>query len=130
MRKFGQALVGVDNGSKKEGYVGRVSSSSGGGSTVFVANASGSQIKTLPASQYGISSTPPTGLMAFVIVGQGSDKDGIVGVYDPNRPQCNTGDCMMYSSGGATIKCKNDKVLLNDVDILDEISKIKSKIGM
>lgn len=130
MRKFGAALNGVDNNHRQEGYVGRVSSSGSGGKNVQVANANGSQIKAVSATPYGISSTPPSGLMAFVLVGQGSDKDGIVGVYDPSKPSCGAGNCMMYSAGGATITCSGSTVLINKRNVLKEIDDIKEKIGM
>lgn len=128
MRKFGAALNGVDNNHRQEGYVGKVSSSGGGGKNVNVSNASNSQIKAVSATPYGISSTPPSGMMAFVLVGQGADRDGVVGVYDPNKPSCGVGCCMMYSAGGATVKCSGKSVLLNNRNVLGEIDAINKDI--
>ncbi len=128
MRKFGAALNGVDNNHRQEGYVGKVSSSGGGGKNVNVSNASNSQIKAVSATPYGISSTPPSGMMAFVLVGQGSDRDGVVGVYDPNKPSCGAGCCMMYSAGGATVKCSGKSVLLNNRNVLGEIDELKKRV--
>ena len=128
MRKFGAVLNSVDNNHRQEGYVGRVSSSGGGGKNVNITNANNSQIKAVSATPYGISSTPPSGMMAFVLVGQGSDKDGVVGVFDPNKPSCNAGCCMMYSAGGATVKCSGRSVLINGRNVLSEIDEINKKI--
>ena len=128
MRKFGAVLNSVDNNHRQEGYVGRLSSSGGGGKNVNITNANNSQIKAVSATPYGISSTPLSGMMAFVLVGQGSDKDGVVGVFDPNKPSCNAGCCMMYSAGGATVKCSGRSVLINGRNVLSEIDEINKKI--
>ena len=66
--------------------------------------------------------------MAFVLVANNSGSDGIVGVYDPNKPPCNPGDSMMYSSGGATIHCNGNVVLINGRNVLQEIDALSRRI--
>lgn len=130
MRKtFGHALNGVSEPHRKESYVGRVSTVGNGGRSVSVTNMNSSQLRNLkPIMPYGISSSPPTGLMAFVLVSDNSSKDGIIGVYDPNKPSCTPGNCMMYSYGGASVYCNGDRVLLNGRDVLKEIDEIKNSL--
>lgn len=125
-RRFGSVLNSAGQPHRRESHIGRVSTVGSGGRAISVDNGNNSQLRNLvPVMPYGISSSPPVGLMAFVVVGNNSGRDGIVGVYDPNKPSCNSGDCMMYSSGGATIQCKGDKVLINGRDVLKEIDALK-----
>lgn len=119
MKKFGAALNGISEPHRRESHIGRISTVGSGGKSIAVTNMNNSQLRGLvPIMPYGISSSPPVGLMAFVLVANNSGNDGIVGVYDPNKPSCNPGDSMMYSSGGAKIHCKGNRVLINDIDIL------------
>lgn len=124
-KRFGQAINGIAEPRKRDNHIGKVTTVGDGGKSLSISNANGSQLRDLvPISPYGISSSPPTGLMSFVIASGNSGSDGMVGVYDPNRPPCKPGECMMYSSGGATIKCTGDKVLINDIDIVKELKKL------
>lgn len=130
MRRFGSDISGIDNPRKKENNVGKVSTISGDGKTVAVTNMNNSQLRNLkPVSQYGVASSPTPGLQAFVISIDTSDSDGIVGVYDPNRPACKAGETILYSSGGATVKLSGGSVLINGINILGEISAIKERLN-
>lgn len=130
MRSFGAALNGVAEPHRQESHVGQIETVGHGGKSISVTNMNNSQLRNLvPIMPYGISSSPPPGLMAFVLVTSNSGRDGIIGVYDDSKPPCSPGECMMYSRGGATIKCTSDgAVLLNDRDILKEIDDIKSRL--
>lgn len=119
-RKLGQALNGVTEPHRKETHIGRISTVGDGGRSLSVDNMNNSQLRNLvPIMPYGISSSPPIGLMSFVLAANNSGRDGIIGVYDPNKPSCNSGECMMYSSGGATIHCKGKNVLLNGTTLVN-----------
>lgn len=129
-KKFGAVLNSVGQPHRRESHIGRISTVGSGGRSLSVNNGNNSQLRNLvPIMPYGISSSPVTGLMAFVLESDNDGNDGIVGVYDHNKPNCNPGDCIMYSSSGATVKCVGDKVLINDVDVLDEIEKLKQIIN-
>lgn len=128
-KKFGAALNGVDQPHRRESHIGKISTVGSGGRSISVDNGNNSQLRNLvPIMPYGIASSPPTGLMSFVLVANNSGRDGIVGVYDPNKPSCSSGNCMMYSSGGATVHCKGGSVLLNNRNVLNEIDDLKQKI--
>lgn len=114
---FGSALNNM-NGSHQESHIGAISSVGNGGKSISVTNMNGSELNLVPITPYGISSSPPPGLMAFTLVSDNSGDDGMIGVYDPNKPSCAPGDSMLYSSGGATIHCKGNRVLINGIDIL------------
>ena len=129
-KTFGSALNGVSEPHRKESHIGRISTVGNGGKSIAITNMNNSQLRNLvPIMPYGISSSPPTGLMAFVLAANNSGSDGIVGVYDPNKPSCSPGDSMMYSSGGATIHCNGNNVLLNGRDILKEIDNLFARIS-
>lgn len=130
MKSFGAALNGVAEPHRQESHVGKVETVGSGGKSVAVTNMNNSQLRNLvPIMPYGISSSPPPGLMAFVLVAQNSGKDGIVGVYDENKPPCSPGECMMYSRGGATVRCTSGgAVLLNGRNVLKEIDDLKAKL--
>ena len=51
-------------------------------------------------------------------------------MYDPKKPACAVGNSVMYSSGGANVKCSGSTVTANGRDFLKEIDDIKAKIGM
>lgn len=128
-KTLGHSLIGTGQPHKKESHVGRVATVGSGGKSVAVTNMNNSQLRNLvPITPYGISSSPPVGLMAYVLVADSSSKDGIVGVYDPNKPQCSPGNSMLYSSGGASVYCNGSSVLLNNRDVLSEIDNIKKDI--
>ena len=129
MKRLGAALNGVAEPHKRESQTGKISTVGNGGKSLTVTNANNSQLRNLiPITPYGISSSPTPGLMAFVLVAQNSGKDGIVGVYDEHKPTCKSGDCMMYSKGGATVKCTGGSVLINGRNVLKEIDDIKSRL--
>ena len=126
MKKFGAALNGVAEPHRRESHVGKVATVGGGGKSLAVTNANNSQLRNLvPIMPYGISSSPTPGLMAFVLVAQDSSKDGIVGVYDPDKPACKSGEIIIYSAGGATVKCSGNKVYINGRDVLKEIDDLR-----
>lgn len=128
-KTFGRALNGVEEPHRRESHIGRISTVSGGGKSVTVTNMNNSELRNLvPITPYGISSSPPTGLMAFVLVANNSGRDGIVGIFDPNKPSCSMGDSMIYSSGGATVHCRGRSVLLNTRDVLKEVDDLKTSM--
>lgn len=131
-RKFGAALNGVGEPHRRESHIGRVSTVGDGGKSVSVTNMNNSQLRNLVSvAPYGISSSPVSGLMSFVLVTGTGSKDGMIGVYDKDKPSCKPGECIIYSSGGATVKCSgNGKVMINGRDVLDEIDQIKKKLDM
>ena len=129
-RRFGKDLNGVAEPHRRESHIGRISTVGNGGKSISVDNMNNSQLRNLvPIMPYGISSSPIVGLMSFVLVANNSGRDGIVGVYDPNKPSCNPGDSMMYSSGGATVHCNGNKVLINKRDILKELDELTQRIN-
>lgn len=129
-KSLGAALNGVAQPHKRENHIGRIDTVGSGGRSISVSNANNSQLRNLvPIMPYGIASSPPLGLMAYVLVGNNSGRDGMIGVYDPNKPSCDPGDSMIYSRGGASVRCKGNSVLLNDRDILKEIDELKGKIN-
>lgn len=129
-KSFGNALIGVDQPHRKENYVGRVSTVGKGGKSISVTNMNNSQLRNLvPIMPYGIASSPPTGLMTYVLVNDNASRNGIIGVYDPNKPECSPGDSMMYSRGGASVHCRGNKVFINGIDILQKISGGSSSGG-
>ena len=131
MKRLGEALNGVGLPHKRESQIGRVATAGDGGRSINVTNMNNSQLSGLMnITPFGISSSPPSGLVAFVIESNNSGKDGMMGVFDPNKPKCKSGDVILYSTGGAKVECRGDKVLINDVDILDEIDKIKKALGI
>lgn len=128
-KTFGSALNGVAEPHKRESHIGRISTVGNGGKSIAVTNMNNSQLRNLvPITPYGISSSPPSGLMAFVLAANNSGKDGIVGVYDPSKPSCSPGNSMLYSSGGATVHCSGGTVLINGRDILKEIDNLANRI--
>lgn len=129
-RKFGAALNGVAEPHRRESHVGRVATVGDGGKSISVTNMNNSQLRNLVSvAPYGISSSPTSGLMSFVLVIGTGSKDGMIGVYDKDKPSCKPGECIVYSSGGATVKCTSKgKVMINDRDILDEIDKIQKRL--
>lgn len=128
-KTFGSALRDVSQPRKHDSHTGRVSTVDNGGKSISVVNMNNSQLRNLvPVMPYGVASSPPPGLMAFVLSSGNAKRDGIVGVYDPDKPRCNPGDSMLYSSGGASVHCNGNTVLINGVDILQEIDNIKNKL--
>lgn len=129
-KSLGAALNGVSEPHRRENHIGRIDTVGSGGRSLSVSNANNSQLRNLvPVMPYGIASSPPPGLMAFVLVGNNSGRDGMVGVYDPNKPSCDPGDCMMYSRGGASVHCIGKSVLINNRDILKEIDELRNMIN-
>jgi hypothetical protein len=128
-KTFGSALNGVAEPHRRESHIGRISTVGDGGKSIAITNMNNSQLRNLvPIMPYGVSSSPPTGLMSFVLAANNSGRDGIVGVYDPNKPSCSPGNSMLYSSGGATVHCSGSKVLINNKDILQEIDNLFKRI--
>jgi hypothetical protein len=59
---------------------------------------------------YGISSRGMAGMRAQVIVNDDSNNT-VVGVYDPNRPDVEVGEVLLYSIGSATIHLTKNGVI-------------------
>ena len=132
MKRFGEELNNMHNGSFTRSTVsGSIASTGNGGKTISINNAHGSvQKNMLSLSPYGFASTPPSGLLAFSVVSDSGGRDGVIGVYDPKKPACAVGNSVMYSSGGANVKCSGSIVTANGRNFLKEIDDIKAKIGM
>lgn len=129
-RKFGKALNGIEQPHRRESYVGKISTVGDGGKSISATNMSNSQLtNSVPIMPYGISSSPLPGLMTYVLIADNSSKNGILGVYDPNKPSVGSGECAMYSSGGAIVRCSGKSVTINGRNILNEIDNIKSDIS-
>lgn len=139
MKRFGEELNNMRSGSfTRSTASGSIASTGNGGKTININNAHGSvQKNMLSLSPYGFASTPPSGLLAFSVVSDSGGRDGVIGVYDPKKPACAVGNSVMYSSGGANVKCSgsivtaNDRNFLKEIDdIKEDIEQIKAKIGM
>ena len=132
MKRFGQELNNMHSGSFTRSTVsGSIASTGNGGKTISINNAQGSvQKNMLSLSPYGFASTPPSGLLAFSIVSDSGGRDGVIGVYDPKKPACAVGSSVMYSSGGANVRCSGSIVTANGRNFLKEIDDIKVRIGM
>ena len=130
MKRFGEELNNMHSGSFTRSTVsGNVASTGNGGKTISINNAQGSvQKNMLSLSPYGFASTPPSGLLAFSVVSDSGGRDGVIGVYDPKKPACAVGNSVMYSSGGANVKCSGSTVTANGRDFLKEIDGIKGGI--
>lgn len=129
-RRLGRELNGVSEPHKRESHIGRISTVGSGGRKISVDNMNNSQLRNLvPIMPYGVASSPPIGLMSFVLASNNSGRDGIIGVYDPNKPSCDSGDCMLYSSGGAKVHCKGNTVLINSRDTLKELDDSSIKVN-
>lgn len=88
---------------------GRVAS--GSGTMINVQNTVDSEVRELMVvSPYGVSSCPPSGLFAQMIV-NGDTNNTCVGVHNPNAPQVKSGEVILYSSGDAYIKLDSDGVI-------------------
>ena len=139
MKRFGQELNNMHSGSFTRSTVsGSIASTGNGGKMISINNAQGSvQKNMLSLSPYGFASTPPSGLLAFSVVSDSGGRDGVIGVYDPKKPACAVGNSVMYSSGGANVKCSvstvtaNSRNFLKEIDdIKEDIRQIKAMIGM
>ena len=130
MKRFGQELNNMHSGSFTRSTVsGSIASTGNGGKTISINNVQGSvQKNMLSLSPYGFASTPPSGLLAFSIVSDSGGRDGVIGVYDPKKPACAVGNSVMYSSGGANVKCSGSTVTANGRNFLKEIDDIKEDI--
>lgn len=128
MRRFGEELNGVSQPHRRESQTGQIVTTGDGGKSIAVTNMNSSQLRNLvPITPYGISSCPPSGLMAFVLVADNTGNDGMIGVYDPGKPQCSVGESMLYSSGGAYVKCSGGNVIINGIDIIKKIQELESR---
>ena len=127
MKRFGEELNNMHSGSFTRSTVsGNIASTGNGGKTISINNAQGSvQKNMLSLSPYGFASTPPSGLLAFSVVSDSGGRDGVIGVYDPKKPACAVGNSVMYSSGGANVKCSGSTVTANGRDFLKEIDDIE-----
>lgn len=56
---------------------------------------------------YGVSSCPPSGLFAQMIINDDVNNT-CVGVHNPKAPEAKPGEIVLYSSGGAYIKLGAD----------------------
>lgn len=126
MKRFGESLNGIGQSHKRESQAGTISTVGDGGKSISITNAGNSQLTNLvPIMPYGISSSPTIGLMSFALISQDAGRDGMLGVYDPNKPACKPGEIIIYSAGGATIKCSGSRVYINGRDILSEIDNLR-----
>jgi len=81
---------------------GRISSSNN--TTVNIQNTIDGEIRDLKVvAPYGIASCPVDGLFAQMII-NGNDNNVCVGVNNQAAPPTKSGETVLYSSGGATVK--------------------------
>lgn len=129
-RRFGGELNGVNEPLRKQMQTGKISTVGDGGKQASVTNMSGSQLRNLmPIAPFGIASSPPVGLLAYTMVLDSQTNNGIIGVYDPNRPSVASGDITIYSAGGAKVECIGSKVLVNGIDIDELDDRVKKLEG-
>lgn len=115
--------------------------SSGNSKQVNIQNNVDSEIRDLKiVAPYGITSCPPDGLFAQMIINDSvTDNNNVcVGVHDPSAPSAETGEIVIYSSHSDTyIRIKKDgtitiKASRVDIDITDGVyingSRVKTEV--
>ena len=85
---------------------GRVAS--GTSTKLNVQNTANGEVRDVKAvAPYGVSSCPPSGLFAQMIINDDVNNT-CVGVHNPKAPEAKPGEIVLYSSGGAYIKLSAD----------------------
>lgn len=109
--RIGGMLSNINNKVKKLIIpFGRVAS--GNSTKLNIQNAVGSEVREVKViSPYGISSCPPSGLFAQMIINDNVNNT-CVGVHNPQAPQANAGEIILYSVGGAKIKLGIDGTII------------------
>jgi hypothetical protein len=108
MKQFGREASNIHSEHKREGYIGPTASTGNGGKSMNVNNLNNSQLRgLLTMAPYGISSRGKAGMKAQVIVNDNSN-NAAVGIYDPNKPEVEVGEIVLYSTGGCTIYLDKD----------------------
>lgn len=108
MRNFGREISSTNSKKTRDGHIGRISSVDKGGKSMNVNNLNNSQLRELMnVSPYGISSCGKSGMRAQVIVNDDSN-NVVVGIYDPDKPEVEVGEIVLYSIGGCTVYLDKD----------------------
>ena len=73
---------------------------------------------------YGLSSNPPRGSTILTVSSGSRDSMFAISAQDNERPKkLNPGDVTLYN-GKSTVKLRGEKVLVNDVDILQVVADL------
>lgn len=116
---------------------GTISSILTGGNKANIKSTSKSESRDVDvALPYGFASFGFKGMKAHLL--QTGKQKSIVGIIDTKRPKTKNGEVVIYTRDGTQIKLDNKgnvnikcdgRLKVNGIDILDEISKLKGKIG-
>lgn len=105
--KMGKMLSQANNAIKR--FVipfGRVAS--GTSTKLNIQNTANGEVREVKViAPYGVSSCPPSGLFAQMIINDDVNNT-CVGVHNPKAPEAKPGEIVLYSSGGAYIKLGAD----------------------
>lgn len=105
--KMGKMLSQANNAIKR--FVipfGRVAS--GTSTKLNIQNTANGEVREVKVvAPYGVSSCPPSGLFAQMIINDDVNNT-CVGVHNPKAPEAKPGEVVIYSSGGAYIKLGAD----------------------
>lgn len=105
--KMGKMLSQASNAIKR--FVipfGRVAS--GTSTKLNIQNTANGEVREVKVvAPYGVSSCPPSGLFAQMIINDDVNNT-CVGVHNPKAPEAKPGEIVLYSSGGAYIKLGAD----------------------
>ena len=105
--KIGKMLSQTNNTIKRLVIpFGRVAS--GTNTKLNIQNTANGEVREVKVvAPYGVSSCPPSGLFAQMIINDDINNT-CVGVHDPKAPTAKSGEIVLYSSGGAYIKLGAD----------------------
>lgn len=105
--KMGKMLSKANNAIKR--FVipfGRVAS--GTSTKLNIQNTANGEVREVKViAPYGVSSCPPSGLFAQMVINDDVNNT-CVGVHNPKAPEAKPGEVIIYSSGGAYIKLDVD----------------------
>lgn len=108
MRNIGRDMRTMGSEHRRDGYIGPIASTGSGGKLMNVNNLNNSQLRDLlNMSPYGISSRGNSGMKAQVMVNDDSN-NAVVGIYDPDKPEVDVGETILYSDGGCIIYLDKD----------------------
>lgn len=97
-------MIGQANNAIKRLVIpfGRVAS--GTSTKLNIQNTANGEVREVKVvAPYGVSSCPPSGLFAQMIINDDVNNT-CVGVHNPKAPEAKPGEIVLYSSGGAYIK--------------------------
>lgn len=105
--KMGKMISQANNAIKRLVIpFGRVAS--GTSTKLNIQNTANGEVREVKVvAPYGVSSCPPSGLFAQMIINDDVNNT-CVGVHNPKAPEAKPGEIVLYSSGGAYIKLGAD----------------------